>query len=178
MSWGQAFIKTCENYTRLHSCFKPRPPAGSYGRCPSYTCCHPQYLSRDLRSLLTRIFSRILQRVGSGDNHHFKSSVCSAFAYFNSKFIKWMTGLEPAPVSLSVRSSILAELHSCFFRMTCSKVRWLHLYPYYLLSSSRTSPTMMFNLQSFTYLYFHVLITNHFWVLRLAVGVGATPFGT
>jgi len=62
--------------------------------------------------------------------------------------------------------------------MTCSKVRWLHLYPYYLLSSFRTSPTMIFNLQSFTSLYFLVLITNHFWTLRLAVGVGATPFGT
>lgn len=72
------------------------------------------------------------------------------------------------------------ELHSANIinRMTCSTVRWLHLYPYYLLSSYRTSPTMIFNLQSFTSLYFHVLITNHFWILRLAVEVGATPIGT
>ena len=122
MSWGQAFIKTCENYTRLHSCFKPRPPAGSCGRCPLHTYCHPQYLNQGLRPFLTRIFPRILQRVGSGDNPIFKSSVCSAFAYFNSKFIKWMTGLEPAPVSLSVRSSIQLSYILAFFEWLV--LRW------------------------------------------------------
>ena len=57
------------------------------------------------------------------------------------------------PKVLSIPLLSPPELHLTI-RMTYSTVRWLHLYPYYLLSSYRTSPTMTFNLLSFTYLYF------------------------
>ena len=104
------------------------------------------------------------------------------FCLFSNLLRKWLD-LNQRPKGFILCLHLLLyhiELHSAniIIRMTCSTVRWLHLYPYYLLSSYRTSPTMIFNLQSFTSLYFHVLITNHFWILRLAVGVGATPFGT
>ena len=79
--------------------------------------------------------------------------MCSAFAYFNSIILMnvW-TRTNDSGFKTSLLLPI--ESHSYYFRMTCSKVRWLHLYPYYLLSSYRTSPTMIFNLLSFTYLYF------------------------
>ena len=105
------------------------------------------------------------------------------FCLFSNLLRKWLD-LNQRPKGFILCLYLLlypTELHSAniiIIRMTCSTVRWLHLYPYYLLSSYRTSPTMIFNLQSFTSLYFLVLITNHFWILRLAVGVGATPFGT
>ena len=105
------------------------------------------------------------------------------FCLFSNLLRKWLD-LNQRPKGFILCLHLLLyhiELHSAniiIIRMTCSTVRWLHLYPYYLLSSYRTSPTMIFNLQSFTSLYFLVLITNHFWILRLAVGVGATPFGT
>ena len=104
------------------------------------------------------------------------------FCLFSNLLRKWLD-LNQRPKGFILCLHLLLyhiELHSAniIIRMTCSTVRWLHLYPYYLLSSYRTSPTMIFNLQSFTSLYFHVLITNHFWILWLAVRVGATPFGT
>ena len=104
------------------------------------------------------------------------------FCLFSNLLRKWLD-LNQRPKGFILYIYLLLyhiELHSAIIiiRMTCSTVRWLHLYPYYLLSSYRTSPTMIFNLQSFTSLYFLVLITNHFWILRLAVEVGAPPIGT
>ena len=54
------------------------------------------------------------------------------------------------------------ELHSAniiIIRMTYSTVRWLHLYPYYLLSSYRTSPTNDFQL---AIVYFSVLPCSYY----------------
>ena len=74
------------------------------------------------------------------------------FCLFSNLLCKW-PDLNRRPKVLSIPLLYPIELHS-YFRMTCSTVRWLQLYPSYLLSSYRTSPTMIFNLLSFTYLYF------------------------
>ena len=75
------------------------------------------------------------------------------FCLFSNLLRKW-PDLNRRPKVLSIPLLYPTELHFSIIRMTCSTVRWLHLYPYYLLSSYRTSPTMIFNLQSFTSLYF------------------------
>ena len=77
------------------------------------------------------------------------------FCLFRILLHKW-SDLNRWPKVLSIPLLYPTELHFVIIiiRMTCSTVRWLHLYPYYLLSSYRTSPTMIFNLLSFTYLYF------------------------
>ena len=80
------------------------------------------------------------------------------FCLFSNLLRKWLD-LNQRPKGFILCLHLLLyhiELHSAniIIRMTCSTVRWLHLYPYYLLSSYRTSPTMIFNLQSFTSLYF------------------------
>lgn len=75
------------------------------------------------------------------------------FCLFSNLLHKWLD-LNQRPKVLSIPLLYPTELHFSIIRMTCSTVRWLHLYPYYLLSSYRTSPTMIFNLLSFTSLYF------------------------
>lgn len=77
------------------------------------------------------------------------------FCLFSNLLHKWLD-LNQRPKVLSIPLLYPTELHFAIIiiRMTCSTVRWLHLYPYYLLSSYRTSPTMIFNLLSFTSLYF------------------------
>ncbi len=118
MSWGQAFIKTCENYTRLHSCFKPRPPAGSFGRCPLQYLLSSTILKSGLAipSYPHLPSSQPKFEEQAAEITTILNLACAALLLILIRnLLKRMTGLEPAPVALIVRSSNLAELHSSYF---------------------------------------------------------------
>ena len=80
------------------------------------------------------------------------------FCLFSNLLHKWLD-LNQRPKVLSIPLLYPTELHFSIIRMTCSTVRWLHLYPYYLLSSYRTSPTNDFQL---AIVYFSVLPCSYY----------------